>query len=82
VENPGMDDDDFANNVNPDNEGDADTDGNPTESELFCLTEDQGHAQSIQLHPMRPRRANYDSHSSYVTSQMSAKKGLQVFGND
>jgi hypothetical protein len=44
VENPGVGDDDFANNVNEDNEENVDADGNPTESELFCLAEDQGHA--------------------------------------
>ena len=36
----------------------------------------------MQPHPMRPRRSNYDNHSSYVTAQISAKKGLQVFRND
>ena len=95
VENPGVGDDDFDDNVNEDEEEDdfddnvnedkdkdADANGNPTESELFRLAEDQGRAQAMQPHPMRPRRSNYDNHSSYVTAQMSAKKGLQVFGND
>ena len=54
VENPGVGDDDFDDNVNEDEEKDdfddnfnedkeedADADGNPTESEIFCLAEDQ-----------------------------------------